>query len=64
MTNLLSNGEGMTVVLLTDAESRLVRKVLEHPGIIVEPESAPLEAFNRGVARGTAKPEQKRRKGK
>jgi hypothetical protein len=54
----------MTVVLLTDAESRLVRKVLEHPGIIVEPESAPLEAFNRGVARGTAKPEQKRRKGK
>lgn len=65
---LMGNGEGLTALLLNDAESRLIRKVLEHPGLIVEPESAPLDAYNRGIQRATDRikaefdDEQKRRK--
>jgi hypothetical protein len=51
----MGNGEGFTTLILTDAESRLIRKVLEHPGLIVEPEGAPLAAFSAGIQRATAR---------
>jgi hypothetical protein len=56
---LMGNGEGHTVVILTDAESRLIRDALELEVELAEydrPKPAQaLLAFNRGIARGTAK---------
>lgn len=51
-------GRGNTLLILTDAESRLIRRVLfPEPGTV--PAAAmgleACEAFNRGIARGTAK---------
>lgn len=54
MSNFIGTGDGSTLLVLTDAESRLIRKVLDHPGLIVEPETGPLQAYNRGITRGTA----------
>lgn len=60
MTRLLGKGEGRTVVILTDAESRLMRDQLESACVASAlSEQArgrwkdTLAAFNRGVARGT-----------
>lgn len=51
MTDLLGNGEGHTLLILTDSESRLIRSVLaEDSGVRVV---AAMTAFNRGVKRGT-----------
>jgi hypothetical protein len=54
-SRVMGNGEGFTALILTDAESRLIRKVLEHPGLIVEPEGGPLDAFNAGIQRATTR---------
>lgn len=48
------SGQGNTLVILTDAESRLIRLALiEHHDQTSEGE--PLDSFNRGIARGTAR---------
>lgn len=45
-------GRGNTLLVLTDAESRLIRQALANE-LHCGPE--PIAAFNRGIARGTAK---------
>lgn len=55
---LMGNGEGYTLLILTDAESRLLREVLEHNERILWPSDArkdALKAYRAGIARGTAK---------
>lgn len=54
----IGNGEGHTLLILTDAESRLLRAVLEtlDASFAQQPKCAEaLAAFNAGIARGTAK---------
>lgn len=48
-------GQGNTLLILTDAESRLIRKVLDQ--LVTERAEAnqALGAYNNGVSRGTAK---------
>lgn len=69
----LGNGEGFTTLILTDAESRLIRKALDdHPDVAGPLSSAPgcraVQAFNAGIQRATDRikaefdQEQKRRK--
>jgi hypothetical protein len=66
---LMGNGEGNTLLILTDAESRLIRTALEREEKSDGSPSGPLCAFNRGVQRGTDRikaefdAEQKARKG-
>lgn len=66
MTNLMGDGEGHTVLILTDAESRLIREAFGHCGYPYDSEA--LAAYDRGVQRGTEKvkaefeAEQKKRK--
>lgn len=58
MVNLMGNGEGHTVLILTDAESRLIREQLDgNPGRTNSDahRSAAFAAWNRGVQRGTEK---------
>lgn len=50
----MGNGEGHTVVVLTDAESRLLRELLCDLHDQTSDGSG-IDAFNRGIARGTAK---------
>jgi hypothetical protein len=67
---LLGNGEGHTVLILTDAESRLMRAVLNSagPGEAARVQAA--QAFNAGIHRGTERikaefdAEQKAKRGK
>lgn len=49
---LLGHGDGNTLVILTDAESRLIREALceQHDQTS---DGAAIDAFNRGVIRGT-----------
>lgn len=55
----IGNGEGHTLLVLTDAESRLIRQLLELEAELAEGDSerpipcAALRAFNRGIQRGT-----------
>ena len=51
MTRLLGTGEGNTVVILTDKESALIRSLLGD--LLLFGNSEGIDAFNRGVARGT-----------
>jgi hypothetical protein len=74
---LIGTGEGNSLLIVTDAESRLLRKVLEAAlegcgtgGLLDGSEERALAAFNAGIARGTAKLQQEfkdaqaRKKGK
>lgn len=54
MTDLLGNGEGHTLLILTDSESRLIRAALERDAKSHGAE-LPTAAFNRGIQRGTEK---------
>jgi hypothetical protein len=52
------SGEGNTFLVLTDAESRLIRAQLDpQPGQTnsAQHQQAALAAYNRGVVRGTAR---------
>jgi hypothetical protein len=52
----MGDGEGFTTLILTDAESRLIRQLLEtFAAPSNRPEARALAAFNRGVQRGTDK---------
>ena len=54
----MGNGEGFTTLILTDAESRLIRKVLfPEPGTtgFAALGHEACDAFNRGVQRATAR---------
>lgn len=57
MTRLLGTGEGNTVVILTDKESARIREALtwieKANGRTSGADGGPLDAFNRGIARGT-----------
>lgn len=56
MPNLMGNGEGHTVLILTDAESRLIRRQLfPEPGATNSAGhgAEACDAFNRGIQRGT-----------
>lgn len=54
MSFIDKTGQGNTLLILTDAESRLIRNALiEHHDQTSE--GKPLDSFNRGIARGTAK---------
>lgn len=48
---LMGNGEGHTVLILTDAESRLIRGLLGD--LILFGHNDGERAFNRGIQRGT-----------
>lgn len=50
-------GQGNTLLILTDAESRLIRRHLEASAEYFESGHCQqvVQAFNRGIARGTAK---------
>jgi hypothetical protein len=48
----MGNGEGHTCLILTDAESRLIREAFEPSAVQDEREEA-LDAFNRGIQRAT-----------
>lgn len=52
---LMGNGEGNTTLILTDAESRLIRELLAPDDDILHAEGngRGLAAFNRGIQRGT-----------
>jgi hypothetical protein len=50
---LIGNGEGMSLLILTDAESRLLRSVLDE--VEACGDNRGIRAFNAGIARGTAK---------
>jgi hypothetical protein len=50
---LIGNGEGNTLLILTDAESRFLREQLDE--IAGAGDNRALLIFNRGIARGTAK---------
>lgn len=50
MMGLMGNGDGHTLLILTDDESRLLREYLK--GV---PNQAFVRAYNAGIARGTAK---------
>lgn len=70
--SLIGNGEGNTLVILTDRESRLLRTFIHE--VLLQSNSpvprAAMLAFDRGIMRGTAKlqqefkDEQARKKGK
>jgi len=49
----LGNGEGFTTVILTDAESRALRRHLEGYGVCDPNGQLALELFNRGIQRAT-----------
>lgn len=51
---LMGNGEGHTVLILTDAESRLVRAAVA-AYCAYSDDTVPLHAFNQGIQRGTAR---------
>lgn len=56
MTTLLGNGSGLTALLLTDAESRLIRAQLDpQPGQTnsEQHQREALAAYNRGIQRAT-----------
>lgn len=66
---VMGNGEGFTTLILSDAESRLIRGVLEVVSApSTRPEAKALAAYNAGIQRATARiqsefaEEQKRRK--
>jgi hypothetical protein len=66
---VMGNGEGWTTLILTDAESRLIRQVLEVVSApSTRPEAKTLAAYNAGIQRATDRikaefeAEQKRRK--
>jgi hypothetical protein len=51
----MGNGEGNTLLILTDDESRLIRAVLGSRGPGDEARLQAEAALHRGIARGTAK---------
>jgi hypothetical protein len=53
---LIGNGEGMSLLILTDAESRLLRSVLDE--VEACGDNRGIKVFNAGIARGTAKIQQ------
>lgn len=51
----MGNGEGHTVAIFTDAESRLIREYLTKASFTSLEATAAHSSFNNGIARGTAK---------
>ena len=59
MSYIDKTGQGNTLLILTDAESRLIRQTLtnweKERGRTAPTEANALDAFSRGIARGTTK---------